>query len=63
MGPQDTCAAPMTTPREVAHHLKVSERSVQRLAETGRIPHYRVGGQMRFDLDEVLEALRVEVTA
>lgn len=43
---------------EVAQLLKVSERSVYRLAANGEIPSYRVGGKLRFDLAEVAEAVR-----
>lgn len=50
-------------PRDIARALKVSLRTVQRMADDGDIPYYRVRGQLRFDLAEVRAALRVERTA
>jgi excisionase family DNA binding protein len=47
-------------PEALSEMLNISVRSVQRLAESGVIPHYRVGHQLRFDAAEVLAALRVE---
>lgn len=43
---------------DVAQLLKVSERSVYRLAASGEIPSYKVGGKIRFDLAEVAAAVR-----
>ncbi len=42
----------------IAERYGVSERTVQRLAAAGKIPSYRVGHQLRFDLTEVGTALR-----
>lgn len=42
----------------VAARYRVSPRSVYRLAKAGKIPSYRVGRQLRFDLQEVSAALR-----
>lgn len=50
-------------PGTAARALKVSVRTIQRLAEAGEIPHYRVGSQLRFNVTEVLAALRVERSA
>ncbi|HET9566464.1 MAG TPA: helix-turn-helix domain-containing protein [Mycobacterium sp.] len=41
-----------------AEHLGISENSVRRLAAVGSIPSYRVGRQLRFNLQEVLSTLR-----
>ena len=46
----------LLTVRDLARILNVSERESYRIAE--RVPHYRVGRMLRFDLDEVLGALR-----
>lgn len=43
--------------RELAQVLGVSARMVLRLAEQGRIPHYRVGRLVRFDRETVVRAL------
>jgi hypothetical protein len=44
---------PFLTKRELAAHLGVSPRTVQRLA----LPHTRVGGQNRYLLSQCLAAL------
>ncbi len=46
--------------REVGAAMRVSPRMVLRLAERARLPHYRVGRLIRFDLEEVLTALKRE---
>lgn len=43
---------------DVAQLLDKSERSIYRLAASGEIPSYRVGGELRFDLAEVAAAVR-----
>jgi excisionase family DNA binding protein len=43
---------------EAARALKVTPRGLRHLAVTGKVPFYRVGNQLRFDLDEVLDATR-----
>jgi len=48
----------LLTVRELAAVLHVSERAAYRVA--GRVPHYKVGRQLRFRLDEVLDALHEE---
>lgn len=43
------------TLREVAHYLKVTERTIYRLVAEQRIPGFKVGGSWRFrqaDLDK-----------
>lgn len=44
---------PWLTQRELAAHLRVSRRTIQRL----RLPYTRVGGQNRYRLSECLHAL------
>ena len=43
---------------DIAQLLRVSERSVYRLAASGEIPSYRIGGKLRFDRAEVAETVR-----
>lgn len=43
---------------EAAQLLKVSARGLRRLAATGELPFHRVGSQLRFDRDELLDATR-----
>lgn len=49
---------PLVRPDEVAHMLNVSPRCLYRLVDRGKVPAYRVGRQLRFELAEVLAALR-----
>ena len=46
----------------LAARLNVSERTVQRMVDEG-LPHFRVRGQLRFSLPDVLEALKAEKPA
>jgi len=50
----------LVTVAELAAKLAVSQREVYRLALTGRVPGFRVGRGWRFDVTEVLPALREE---
>jgi excisionase family DNA binding protein len=46
------------TIRDVAEYLKVTEKTVYGLAQKGKIPGFKVGGQWRFkreDIDQWLE--------
>jgi hypothetical protein len=45
---------PWLTKRELAEHLKVSPRTIERLG----LPHLRVGNQNRYQMSEVLSVLR-----
>jgi len=40
------------TIREVAEYLKVTEKTVYGLAQKGKIPGFKVGGQWRFKSDD-----------
>ena len=47
------------TIREVADYLKVTERTLYRLAQEGKIPAFKVGGAWRFrrgDLDQWIKS-------
>jgi excisionase family DNA binding protein len=44
---------PLLNVRSVADRLSVSEKTVRRLIESGRLPAVRVGGQVRIDPDEL----------
>jgi excisionase family DNA binding protein len=43
---------------ETARMLNVSERGIRRLVHSDELPFHRVGDQLRFDPDEVLDATR-----
>jgi excisionase family DNA binding protein len=53
----------LITAPELAKQLDVSESLIYRLARKGEIPSYRVGPLIRFDLEEVLEALEQEAAS
>jgi len=42
--------------QETADVTGVSVVTLYRLVSQGRIPHYRIGGSLRFNLPEILEA-------
>ncbi|MCA8949114.1 MAG: helix-turn-helix domain-containing protein [Planctomycetes bacterium] len=44
----------------LARVLATSPNQVRRLEKEGAIPSYRVGSQVRFDVQEVLDALRAK---
>lgn len=47
-------------PERLATALGISVRSVYRMVHANELPHYRVGRQIRFDLDEVFQQTRRE---
>lgn len=47
----------LLTPREVAERLKISEKSVRRLVQAGRIPARVVVGKIRLCWSEVVASL------
>ena len=46
------------TIKEVAEYLKLTEKTVYRLAAEGKIPGFKVGGSWRFHKDEIREWTR-----
>lgn len=43
------------TVREVAEFLKVTERTIYRLATEGQIPSFKVGGSWRFQRSDLIQ--------
>ena len=43
------------TVREVADFLKVTERTIYRLATEGQIPSFKVGGSWRFQRSDLIQ--------
>ena len=43
---------------EVAEITRLSEITIYKWAEDGRIPSFRLGNRVRFDRDEIMEWLR-----
>ncbi len=52
---EPTTLAPedILTVKEVADYLKVTERTLYRLAQKGKIPAFKVGGSWRFRRDDL----------
>lgn len=50
----------LITAAEVAKHLGISKRSVYDSTRKGCMPCYRIQRQVRYNIEEVLEALRVQ---
>ena len=50
------------TIREVADLLKLHPKTVNKLANSGKLPGYRIGRQWRFRKSEVLKALEKKDT-
>ena len=49
------------TIREVADLLKLHPKTVNKLANSGKVPGYRIGRQWRFRKSEVLKAQRGKI--
>ena len=52
--PQSKKPVRLLKPSEAAIFLTVSERTVKRLTAQGELPHVRVGGSIRFVLEDLL---------
>jgi excisionase family DNA binding protein len=50
-------ALPLLTRRDLAAHLQVSVRTIDRLVASGELPTHRIGRIVRFSLPDVLAAL------
>ena len=46
-------AKDILTIKEVAKYLKVTERTLYRLVQEGKIPAFKVGGSWRFQLSDI----------
>jgi excisionase family DNA binding protein len=44
----------LLTPSEAAGYLSISPRTLTRLTAPGTLPHVRIGGQRRFELEALL---------
>lgn len=59
----DSTTNKLMTPNELAEFLDISKSSVYLLVETRKLPFYKVGGSLRFrmnDIEEYLKKVRVE---
>lgn len=56
--------AKLLSKKELASYLGVSKSTIERLVRGRKIPFYRIGGSVRFSIDEVMAYIqknRVEV--
>lgn len=51
---------PLVSSKVIGRTVGVHHRTIELHAQKGLLPHYRVGGSLRFDLDEVMAAMRKE---
>ena len=54
--PEGNNARPLTT-RELCEYLRVTEPTIIRWRQKGKIPFYNIGSAVRFNLNDVLKAL------
>lgn len=46
------------TPNEAADLLRLRYKTVLQACKDGRLPHFRIGQQVRFDYDQLVEWMR-----
>jgi|TARA_R110002124_G_scaffold5786_1_gene36263 excisionase family DNA binding protein len=56
--PKEPSDAEILTIREVSRYLKVTERTIYRLAASKKIPGFKVGGAWRFSKAEIDQWIR-----
>jgi excisionase family DNA binding protein len=61
--PNRTTEGEILTIREVAAYLKVTERTIYRLAAEKKIPAFKVGGTWRFPRSEIDQWIRQQTSA
>lgn len=54
---------PDLTVTDLSHALQVSTSKLLRLTRAGKLPHLRIGRLIRYELEAVKAALRVDVSA
>ena len=50
--------ANIVTAKEVGEYLKLTESTIYKLVAEGELPGFRIGKSWRFDMDEILQAIR-----
>ncbi|MBM4351897.1 MAG: helix-turn-helix domain-containing protein [Deltaproteobacteria bacterium] len=50
--------ANIVTARELGQYLKLSESTIYKLSSDGNLPGFKIGDSWRFDMDEVIKAIR-----
>lgn len=56
--PPSEVLAPKFTRHQLAAHLSLSLRYVDELTKRGKLPHFKIGKSIRYDLAEVEAVLR-----
>ena len=56
-------AKDILTGKEVAEYLQVTERTLYRLAQEGKIPAFKVGNSWRFRREDLDQWIRDQTTA
>ena len=49
--------------KELGQFLKLSESTIYKLAKSNQLPGFKIGDSWRFDLDEVVECIKVKKRA
>ena len=52
--------ARLVTAKELGDYLKLSDSTIYKLASEGEIPGFKIGDSWRFDMDEVLERIKIK---
>ncbi len=47
----------LMTKRQAAYFCNIGERTLNRLMASGKVKFYRIGGQVRFDRNELLQMM------
>lgn len=50
----------LMTARQIADHTGVCVRTIYRMMERGELPHYKIGRQIRYKLEEIEEATKCQ---
>jgi hypothetical protein len=51
---------PLVTSKDIGRVCGVHHRTIELHAQKNLLPHYRIGGSVRFDMVEVLKIIRKE---
>jgi len=60
MKKKPTATSPYKTRKEIAAHLGFSTRTIFTLTESGALPYFKIGGAVRYRVEEVDAALNAK---
>ena len=52
--------ARIVTAKELGDYLKLSDSTIYKLASEGEIPGFKIGDSWRFDMEEILDRIKVK---